>query len=870
MKKHVRFLFVQSAAILLSACGGGGATPAGTPDAGVPPSPDAFTVSTDHCTYEPMPTNANSTGTVTAGPLTAGTAEAVIGAPIGSALGGYSDRARFLNPDTAQVDQRVIPIAAGFYPSVGIETAPRAKALALSAGGETIIILKIDAVFVYEGMVFDLETRLGDAYHGKILIAASHSHSAWAQFTGHGALKVGAGELRDIVYQAELNALEAAARAALAAMRPAKIGFFIDDNFEPDNQNTHDRRSQNDGLPGGNRKDDHLRLIRIDGTDGQPIAIVPIYGVHGTLSDADNSLASVDAPGYTERLVQEQIDAPTGVPPVLVMHLQSAGADTAPTGHGDVDCTNPPANPTDPCFVWLTAEGHARVAAPVVMAAWQAAGMNMQDSIELEMISRSIELGPKPETFTIRNGALAYAPFDLNREADGIVYDAAGNLISPIDEFNAPVGAALCEDTNPLIPVGGIPGDEGLIPYDSCIRIDVAAGVLSSPLQLDLGVDSSHPICSMTRSTISAVRLGDYLIGTLPGEVSVLLADLARSNSPVDQDHTMVVGYAQGHVGYLLRPEDWVLGGYEPSVTFWGPLEAEYLEERLVEMWPMAMLPTRSDAAAGGLDKVATAHATDDFPSDNPAPMAGTVPDTIPAGVWIRSGMPAQAQPDVMIPRVSGLATFVWLGDDPMVATPKITLQRETTPGSGTFADIIRRSGRTVSDGDLLLEYTPVPAVRVVGQAQTHVWAVEWQAVPWMGAIGVDDLASRAGVPLGNYRFHVVGSTWTLDSQPFAVIPGGMVGSPVTLAGQMVTGTVTLDAEKGYRLMDLVAQSNRPVAYAMQPITLTFMLSGATLATATTTTDANGQYQVTNAAAALGDHVVITDQFGNSVTLALP
>ena len=68
------------------------------------------------------------------------------------------------------------------------------KALALTAGGETVVIVKIDAIFVYEGMLFDLEDRLDEAFHGKVILTASHSHSAPMQFTGHSALKAGGGD----------------------------------------------------------------------------------------------------------------------------------------------------------------------------------------------------------------------------------------------------------------------------------------------------------------------------------------------------------------------------------------------------------------------------------------------------------------------------------------------------------------------------------------------------------------------------------------------------------------------------------------------------------------------------------------------------
>src|SRR5690606_16549158 len=112
-----------------------------------------------------------------------------------TALGGYTSRAGFLG-SAGVVDAREVAISGSFNPSIGVTTAPRVKAVALTAGEETVILLKMDAIFVYEGMVFDLEQRLGPEYAGKVIISASHSHSAWAQFTGHGPLKLGAGQMR--------------------------------------------------------------------------------------------------------------------------------------------------------------------------------------------------------------------------------------------------------------------------------------------------------------------------------------------------------------------------------------------------------------------------------------------------------------------------------------------------------------------------------------------------------------------------------------------------------------------------------------------------------------------------------------------------
>jgi len=837
-------------ALSFVACGG---------DDDTTPSTD---VTTELCDYLPMTPTANAGGTVTAEPLMAGAAERILHIPVGTALGGYTGRAGFIS-SAGSVDARKVALPGTFNPSIGVTTAPRVKALALKTGSETVVILKADIIFVYEGMVFDLTERLGSEFAGKVMIAVSHSHSGWAQFTGHGPLKLGAGQMRELVYKRFLDDFEAVAREAIANLEPAKLGVFADPNFDPDNIINHDRRGENDLLPGGsNNGDEHLFMIRVDRTDGTPIAMMPIFGEHGTLNDEDNPFASADASGAIEHALEEQFDSK-----VVVLHLQGAGADVSPNGHGGLDCNNKPGKASDPCFSWTSEEGHGRGAIPILMAAYASAGAAMQDSLELEMITRSVETGPFPDTFAIRDGAMSYASFDPERTApDGVVWN--GDTMSPvIDEFNAQVGAGLCETPEPMFPAAQIPGTEGILPYGSCLKLDIAAEILEPIFDIDFGVDATHPVCETTRTTITALRIGDYVIGTLPGEVSTLLADLVREKSPVGPDHTIVVGYSQGHVGYMLRPEDWVQGGYEPSVTFWGPLEAEYLAEQLLDLVPLALTPDREDGTVGGTSRLASQQPVDHLEIDDPAPNAGTIPTTIPDVTWARTGTPTQAQPATTISRVSGIATFTWFGDDPQVKTPRVTLERELTPNSGTFETVTRRSGRVVEDEEIVLAYTPSPLQR--SGPQTHVWVAEWQAVPWWGESGVDALDDRGGLPLGRYRFHVEGSTWSIDSDPFTVVTGGMkLGAPLR-TNNTVKVTAQWHAPKGWRLMDMSLMSNQPVPIRSQAVTVELLdTNGGVLSTTPTTTDANGVVQVPDNVAATA--IRVTDRFTNQVTSAIP
>jgi hypothetical protein len=239
----------------------------------------------------------------------------------------------------------------------------------------------------------------------------------------------------------------------------------------------------------------------------------------------------------------------------------------------------------------------------------------------------------------------------------------------------------------------------------------------------------------------------------------------------------------------------------------------------------------------------------------------------IPTVTWARTGTPAQAQPATTIPRVSGIATFVWFGDDPQIKTPKVTLEYEMIPGSGLFAPVVRKSGRLVEDTEIILAYTPSPLQR--SGPQTHVWVAEWQAVPWMGSIANDALDARGGVPLGRYRFTVAGKDWTISSNAFEVVQGGVATGAVTRTGGNINTPVTWFAPKGWRLMDMSAMSNQAVPVRSQTVTVTLRnLANVAIYSDAVMTDANGVVSVPNNNAATT--VQITDRFGNTTVASIP
>jgi len=826
-------------------------------DAGVPvDAGPAVPVSTDHCSYEAAPPTAGAGGTVTEGALSAGTAEAFMDLPLGTAVGSYTSRAESFGFEgfVPSPDDRRTLLANGFAPAVGVETIPRIRALALQSGDETVIIIKVDLSLSYQGLLHHVEEALGPEYAGKVIIAASHSHSSFGNYHGHSGMKVGFSEFRRTVYNALVDQVTAVAQAAIADLEPAQIGFALNNDFDPTNRVNRSRRSENDHLAGGSFDDHQLFVVRVDTMAGEPMAMIPVFGMHGILHGGTNTLISTDSSGGLERVLEESFDSN-----VLVMHLQGAGGDVSPAGQGSTQCDG-----VDVCADFAKAETIGHFALDEVRAAYDEAGSAMESNLELEMLTRTVPLGPNWETFTIRDGALSYSPWDGRTRADGLVLDEDGEMISPIDEFNAPAGSALCgagDDLGIRLNRALLLGTETLREYSyfNCLRIDRVRAVLATIVDVEI---EDAPICETTTTTVSALRIGEWMLGTLPGEPITLLRDHLQTLSPMPPERTIIVGYAQDHGGYLLTPEDWIAGGYEPSITFWGPLEGEYVAEQVAAVMALAVTPERENGAEGGVPHPVVPMPSDSIPLDA-APMAGTVPTTFPDYILAhRFQTLTAAQPAATVERLENVF-FTWIGDDPLRGTARITIEHETAPD--TWETVVRRSGRPVQDGDILLTWTPNPILREEGVPRTHYYTVEFQTAAPLGAPGLAAIEDRRGLPLGNYRFRVTHPNYEdVVSDVFEVVPATL-DADVATSGSDANVTLSFEMPAGYRLLDMGgAQSNEVVPLRDAALEVRVTPSGGSERIEMLTTDNDGLVSISGA---VGAAVVIADAFGNTVTV---
>ena len=897
-RRALKFLMVSS----LFACQADPAPPGPDPDQ--PPTKPAS------CSYQAAPEPAATAGTgeiIKPGPVAAGVGEALIDLPVGTPLSGYTGRMRLLGGDAP--DDRQVPHARAFVPSAGVQSRPLARALYLRAGSDAVLLVKAELCLAYDRLTYDLEAALSDVLagpggsRGRVIVATSHSHSAPGTYHGAFHLTLGLDLFDERQYQRLLKSLVSAARDAITTAAPARIGAGIWDGWDPRDEIYSDRRDEDDNFPGpdgkpiGKHKESRLFVLRVDNAAGKPLALLHSFPIHGTVAGDGNPMISVEASGHIDLALEDRFDSP-----VMVMHLQGPAGDASPRGrYGSEHCDSKKSL----CENFARMESIGELAAPRILSLWQS--IATADMASLEVVTRAVQ--NSRAAIKVR-GDMAYTPFQSGVEVDtsrSAIYNPDGSVRSPIAQFNVEFGAGLCGGKKPMLPVEGIIGATG-IPYASCADIGRASKFISDFLKVPLPPEGA-PSCETTRVTLSALRLGQIpvlrrtgdptmppnedskeeslLLLTLPGEPVSLLADLLRSRSPVGADKTFVVGYAQGHVGYLLGVENWLLGGYEPSINLFGPLEGEWLAERAAELAKLAGSPERDDAEAyhsgerGGpgdgkrFDRLRYVPGSLVEVPRSPSAQAGTVPATLPASLYVRSRVspPVSAQPAAQIPRVAGRASFVFYGGDPEDDLPTVTLQRESTPG--VFEPARQASGRVIGSRgrDILLSYTPDPIDAVPGRARGHLWAAEWQAVGWERTRG---LSGALALPLGKYRIAVEGRAaagpYTLYSEPFNVIADGVIRLSGSIAAGRVSGRAVYPLGDSFRLLRLDAPSDGDVpVFSEATATVRSRASSATKTAAIDVRDGSFSIDTAGLDASLGFVVTVEDKAGNrSQALSLP
>jgi hypothetical protein len=117
--------------------------------------------------------------------------------------------------------------------------------------------------------------------------------------------------------------------------------------------------------------------------------------------------------------------------------------------------------------------------------------------------------------------------------------------------------------------------------------------------RLNLETYLHYPVSQFGKTVLTAFRLNDLVVTTLPGEpvsrlgedLSAAIVDYAREKG--ETVTSVNFGYSQDHQLYLTPEEDWRHGGYEAQMSVWGWHNGDFLAENSLELAKKLFTPEK-------------------------------------------------------------------------------------------------------------------------------------------------------------------------------------------------------------------------------------------------------------------------------------
>lgn len=259
------------------------------------------------------------------GAYTAGAASVDITPPAGVPLAGYGGGVRRRSfPDLNPLNDYTF-----LNPATGARDPLYAKAVIISNGSTSVAVLTLDAIATDAAVVEEVHRKA--AARGvtvpleNLMVAASHTHSGPGCMSKRMFWQLTAADLFvDRVFQQATDKMADALVRAHQSMAPAVVGF----GREQVTNATRNRRHRDSPALQADSIDPELAVLRVDRTDGTPVATVWNFAIHGTHMGM-NMEFSADIMGSASNKAEAQ---GTGG---VVLFLNGCEGDIAPTGSYD-------------------------------------------------------------------------------------------------------------------------------------------------------------------------------------------------------------------------------------------------------------------------------------------------------------------------------------------------------------------------------------------------------------------------------------------------------------------------------------------------------------------------------------------------------
>ncbi|NJN17753.1 MAG: hypothetical protein HC822_16525 [Oscillochloris sp.] len=424
--------------------------------------------------------------------------------------------------------------------AAGVDLPLWATALALSDGSETIVIVDLDLVYIWDseapGVIRAVEQATGlPASH--IRLAYTHTHSGpingatWSSWVKEGAEMVPA---YDAILEQQIAGV---ARQALGRMRPVRIAAGSGESRI--NVNRRFQRPEDGAVVCGRNwsgpVDQQVQVLRLDDLAGAPLAAIVNYACHPITVGPDCDLITPDYPGVMKRVVEQATGA-------TCLFLQGATGDLGP--------------------IQGVAQGG--------FAEYRRLGSILGHDVS--RIWWELEPRRRRERYagTLESGSpLAIYEDEYLPELDTTLRVATREVQLPLKQFApaAELAAATARHVEQLNRLRAEGGDREAIRSETMLA--KRAGMRADLARRNEG--------NTQRSvTLQTFTIGDRIaLPVVPGEPFCAIGMGVKAGSPFP--HTLFAGYANIGWAYIPTADAYPLGGYEIEITPFAPEAADIL-----------------------------------------------------------------------------------------------------------------------------------------------------------------------------------------------------------------------------------------------------------------------------------------------------